>query len=133
MLLLFALMFSGFGQMPIFKRYYLADIPGLAWAADFYITLVIHYVAAALFLGLIAYYLVLRAAKKELWPPRNGPAWVRTGLFGLSILSGSVLVLRNLPGLNLPPGFIVVSTLTHIGSAFLFVILAATYFRLARK
>jgi len=25
------LVLSGFGQMPIFKRYYIADIPGLGW------------------------------------------------------------------------------------------------------
>ena len=29
LLSLFALVFTGFGQLPIFKRYYLADIPGL--------------------------------------------------------------------------------------------------------
>ena len=34
---------SGFGQMPIFKRYYIADIPGLGWLAKFYITHYIHY------------------------------------------------------------------------------------------
>ena len=27
----FFLALSGFGQMPIFKRYYIADIPGLGW------------------------------------------------------------------------------------------------------
>ena len=40
-LVMFFLVLSGFGQMPIYKRYYLADIPGLKWASDFYIT---HYV-----------------------------------------------------------------------------------------
>jgi len=33
-----AMAISGFGQMPIFKRYYIADIPGLSWTADYYIT-----------------------------------------------------------------------------------------------
>jgi hypothetical protein len=132
-LVVIALMFSGFGQMPIFKRYYLADIPGFAWAADFYITLVIHYVAAALFLGLAAYYLVSQAMLRALWPPRNGPAWVRMVLLGLIILSGSMLVLRNLPGLTLPPALIVASTLTHIASAMFLLILSLTYFRFARK
>ena len=27
----FFLTLTGFGQMPIFKRYYIADIPGLGW------------------------------------------------------------------------------------------------------
>ena len=30
----FFLTLTGFGQMPIFKRYYIADIPGLGWLAD---------------------------------------------------------------------------------------------------
>jgi hypothetical protein len=34
---------SGFGQMPIFKRYYIADIPGFGWLAQFYVTHYIHY------------------------------------------------------------------------------------------
>ena len=29
----FFLTLSGFGQMPIFKRYYIADIPGFGWLA----------------------------------------------------------------------------------------------------
>ena len=34
---------TGFGQMPIFKRYYIADIPGFGWLAQFYVTHYIHY------------------------------------------------------------------------------------------
>ena len=30
--------FTGFGQMPIFKRYHVSDIPGMGWSADFYLT-----------------------------------------------------------------------------------------------
>ena len=29
----FFLTLTGFGNMPIFKRYYIADIPGLGWLA----------------------------------------------------------------------------------------------------
>jgi hypothetical protein len=54
-LTLFFITLSGFGQMPIFKRYYIADIPGLGWLAQFYITHIIHYLAAALLLGIVAY------------------------------------------------------------------------------
>ena len=53
---IFALMaFSGFGQMPIFKRYYIADIPGMGWAADFYLTHYIHYLGAIVLLGFFSY------------------------------------------------------------------------------
>jgi hypothetical protein len=30
-LTLFAMALTGFGQMPIFKRYYISDIPGMGW------------------------------------------------------------------------------------------------------
>jgi hypothetical protein len=55
-ILLFTVMaFTGFGQMPIFKRYYISDIPGMGWSADFYVTHYIHYIGAILLLGLVAY------------------------------------------------------------------------------
>lgn len=126
------LLFSGFGQMPLFKRYYLADLPGMAWSADYYITLVIHYAAAAVFLGLTAYWLVSRAMAGRI-KPQNGPARVRGIIFAALILSGTVLVLRNLSGIFLPPSLIVAATLTHIAGAMTFVLAAATYFRFARQ
>ncbi len=65
LLTVFFLALSGFGQMPIFKRYYIADIPGLAWLAEFFVTHYIHYLAAILFLAFTAYmiidYLVVKA------------------------------------------------------------------------
>ena len=57
MFTVFFLVLSGFGQMPIFKRYYIADIPGLGWLAKFYITHYIHYLGAILLLGVCAYYI----------------------------------------------------------------------------
>lgn len=40
------LVFSGFGQMPLYKRYMITDVPGLTWTADYFITLKMHYIAA---------------------------------------------------------------------------------------
>jgi len=133
LLVLFTLVFSGFGQMPIFKRYYLADLPGLGWTADYYVTLVIHYLAAALFLGLSAYYLVFHALRRQLWPPQDGPAWVRAFLLLVMITSGSVLAARNLSWVHLPPRLIVAATLTHVATTLVFLLAAATYFRFGRR
>jgi hypothetical protein len=127
-----ALLFSGIGQMPIFKRYYLADLPGLAWTADFMITLVIHYIAAAVFLALVSYYLVTRLMTRSLSPiGRKGG--IRGVLFGLLILSGVVLVFRNLPAPILPPGLIVGATFTHVAAAMLFLLAAVTVLRFGKK
>jgi len=43
----FILIFSGFGQMPLYKRYMLDRLPGLSWVTNFSVTLSIHYWAAA--------------------------------------------------------------------------------------
>ena len=86
-----------FRQMPIFKRYYLADIPGLAWTADFYITLYIHYVAAALFIGLSVYYLITRVFTGVLRSSMDRKYWWRGGIFLWMIFTGAILVTRNLP------------------------------------
>ncbi len=37
-LTLFFSALTGFAQMPIFKRYYVADLPGLGWLAEYYVT-----------------------------------------------------------------------------------------------
>lgn len=53
MLTISVLAISGVAQMPIFKRYYISDIPGLGWLSDFYFTHQLHYVFSAILLGLI--------------------------------------------------------------------------------
>lgn len=112
-------LFGGFGQMPIFKRYYLADIPGLAWTANYYITSDIHYLAAALLLGLLAWRLTLDARTTGAawsWGPRSWWGWT---LLGLLVVSGGAKVLRNL-GVFLPPPLLMVLDFTHLGSAMTF-------------
>ena len=53
----FLMALTGFGQMPIYKRYYMADIPGFGWLANFYTTRYVHYLGAALLLALLSYFL----------------------------------------------------------------------------
>ena len=43
------LLFSGFGQLPVYKRYMLNQVPGMAWASDFILQFKIHMAAAAIF------------------------------------------------------------------------------------
>jgi formate dehydrogenase gamma subunit len=61
----FALVFSGFGQMPIYKRYWIARIPGLQWSGDYQISLTIHYIAAAFFIGAIIFHLLYHGLLKH--------------------------------------------------------------------
>jgi formate dehydrogenase gamma subunit len=52
------LLFSGFGQMPVYKRYMLNQVPGFAWASDFNLQFKIHMVAAAVFTFATVFHLV---------------------------------------------------------------------------
>lgn len=54
----FALIVSGLGQMPMYQRYKIAELPGMAWAADFGVTLWLHYIAAAVLIFAVVYHLV---------------------------------------------------------------------------
>ena len=100
---LFFLVLSGFAQMPIFKRYYIADIPGLGWLAEFFVTHTIHYAAAAVFLGLAAYWiashLLMDRDRLRIMPSGylHG-AW----LFGI-VMTGGMLAVKNLPGTFFAP------------------------------
>ncbi|RKO66282.1 formate dehydrogenase subunit gamma [Desulfofundulus salinus] len=59
------LIFSGFGQMPMYRRYMVYKIPGLGWSADFSVTLYMHYVAAAVLMFAVAYHIVFHVLRKE--------------------------------------------------------------------
>ena len=59
------LLFSGFGQLPLYKRYYVTKIPGLAWSDNYEITLVIHYLAAAIFTAAVCFHLVYHYRRRE--------------------------------------------------------------------
>jgi Fe-S-cluster-containing hydrogenase component 2 len=50
-----AALFTGFGNMPLWKRYYVADVPGLGWSGDFFINVNVHILAGGLLLAIGAY------------------------------------------------------------------------------
>jgi formate dehydrogenase gamma subunit len=50
------LIFSGFGELPMYKRYMVTQIPGLTWAGDFFIQLKIHYLAGIVFISVMVFH-----------------------------------------------------------------------------
>ncbi len=82
------LIFSGFGQMPMYKRYWIAGLPGLGWSADYTVTLAVHYVAAMFFLLAVAWHVVFHLIRKDFdILPRRGDAGeslliIKSMLFG---------------------------------------------------
>ena len=73
---MFFLVLTGFGQMPIFKRYYIADIPGLGWLAQFYVTHYLHYLGGAIILLLTGYWAVSSPSTTGRFQPHSGQLWL---------------------------------------------------------
>jgi len=124
--------FSGFGQMPIFKRYYIADIPGMGWAADFYFTHTIHYLGAIFLLGFFAYLITeyLLSARRRFRLTAAGI--VRILLLAGLVVTGIVRVLKNLPDVTFSPGLTMFVDIAHLGFMMIF-LLAALAFVLTKQ
>ena len=122
LLALFFITLSGFAQMPIFKRYYIADIPGLGWLAQFYVTHIIHYLSAALLLGISAYriseYLLQRRKTLNLTPS----GYWRGGLILALMVTGILLVIRNFEGHLYSDNFVIGLVLTHLALVIIFLL-----------
>lgn len=70
---IFLLIFSGIGQMPMYKRYMLDQLPGLAWSSNYSVTLAIHYLAAAALIFASLYHVITHVLLKEFnLLPRRG-------------------------------------------------------------
>jgi copper ion binding protein len=52
------LIFSGFGELPMYKRYMVTQIPGLGWVGDFFINLKIHYLAGIVFVSIMVFHAI---------------------------------------------------------------------------
>ena len=129
---MFFLALSGFGQMPIYKRYYLADIPGLKWVADFYVTHYLHYLAAIIFLGLISYQVAdyFLAFRKTHFITLSG--YIRGAWIAGIVFTGACLVINNFIGAWFFPGFIIFLDLAHIGFMMLLFV-TAVYCKMSKK
>ena len=117
--------FTGMMQLPVASRYGIAKIPGLTWTGDFYTTLNIHYVLAALLLALGVYWLVLMLrgrlrGRLTFWGK------VRLGVLGVVVASGMGRVAKNLPSITFSPGTTTFVDLVHLGFAVLLGILCLT-------
>lgn len=123
-LALFLSALTGFAQMPIFKRYYIADLPGLGWLAEFYVTYALHYISATILIAIVSYlvadYLLL--GRKSLRLSLYGQ--IRIILLGLILATGILLVFRNLPGYRYSPAFVVALDFSHLGLVVLFLMVS---------
>jgi len=162
------LIFSGFGELPMYKRYMVTQIPGLGWAGDFFINLKIHYLAGIVFVSILVFHAIFhgwlghqgllpqkgdfkaslitilsmfgfgKEPKSDKYLAEQRLAYTYLGGVGLIlVLTGIVKVLKNLPGVYLPPVLITSMTLTHTFATIFFLLgvlahLAALIFKVNR-
>lgn len=109
-LTVFALLFTGLAQMPIFARYYLADVPGFAWTANYSLNHVLHYGLAVVLLAFLGWRLPLVLRKR----------WTIGGVLlvlcwaGLAA-TGLARVMKNQPDAFFPPNFVMLVDWAHLG------------------
>jgi amino acid transporter len=120
---LFFLTVTGFGQIPIYKRYYIADLPGLGWLADFYITHFMHYLFAAVLIAVFAYSLTsyFLIDRKNIHIDPTG--LIRGLILAGVLLSGVFLVVLNFRGVSFPQSIVIFLALTHMGLVVLFLLM----------
>ena len=101
--------------MPIFKRYYIADIPGMAWTADFYLTHAIHYLGAIFLAAFLTYvsldYFLSGRTRYSL----TATAYVRILILAGLVTTGVFRVLKNMPDIVFSPAFTLLIDVTHLG------------------
>jgi len=113
-ILLFTMALTGFGQMPIFKRYYIADIPGMGWLAHYYTTHYFHYIGAIILFGLFAYAVVVYFGLMRKQFQLTWAAYVRIAILALITITGIFRVLKNLPDVVFSPLFTMVIDISHL-------------------
>ncbi len=61
----FVLIFSGLGQLPMYKRFGVVNLPGLSWSGDYPLTLKMHYIAAIILTLAVFYHLAEKVLTKD--------------------------------------------------------------------
>jgi hypothetical protein len=105
---------TGMMQMPLAHRYFITEIPGMAWTGDFFLVHRLHYLFAALLLfvvGLAAVNWLLEWRDRLALTPLGA---VRAAIVGGLVVSGGLRVYRNLPGVTLDPVMVVSIEWVHL-------------------
>ncbi|MBS3809187.1 MAG: FeS-binding protein [Desulfobacterales bacterium] len=131
-LTLFLLALTGFAQMPIFKRYYIADIPGLGWLAEFYTTHFLHYLGATAILAITTYFAAQYLLVTRRYRKLSGSGAARAAILLGIIVSGILLVIRNSAFVPFSPAVVTGILLVHLGLTMVF-LLFALYCRFAGR
>lgn len=108
---------TGMGQMPIFSRYYIADIPGLHWLGDFRATAAVHLVLAAVLLAVLFAMATTYLGAGRDRPRLSRPGLWRVVLYGAVAATGFVRVLQNGASPPIGPAHLRYLDWSHLGLA----------------
>lgn len=122
---------SGFAQMPIFKRYYIADIPGFAWLAQFYVTHLIHYITAVVFIAFVFYILTDFLVQRSSFPRVSLSGKMKIFFIAGLIITGGLMAYKNLPGVFMDQVLISILDLIHLGLCMM--LLGTSLYSIIRK
>lgn len=125
-----AMVFTGFGQMPMYKRYYVSAIPGMEWSADYYVTLTIHYAGAVLLLAFVGYVIAdyLFAGRRVFRITPSG--YTRAAFLAGLAVTGVFRVLKNLPDYDFSAGFTMLVDISHMGFMMGYAVVSLVFWRL---
>ncbi len=110
----FGLGLTGVAQMPIFSRYYIADIPGFGWLGDFVFTHGLHYALAAVFLFLALFFAATFVLDRRPFSALTTSGAVRVALYSALIVTGAVRVVKNLSGVYLGETLVMLVDWSHL-------------------
>lgn len=122
--LLFMAILTGFGQMPIFKRYYIADLPGLGWLNQFYVTHFLHYLSGTFLLALLGYLVFdwILSTKNQRRLSLLGIG--RSITLAAILITGMMLSFKNFSIYLYPQFGIVALDLIHLGLVMIWLVLS---------
>ncbi|MGB5217712.1 MAG: cytochrome b/b6 domain-containing protein [Smithella sp.] len=109
------LLVTGIFELPVGKRYYIINVPGLGWAADFITSLYLHYAAALVFTAAALFHVFYHGLRGEkgLMPQRGD-------------FSESITVIKSLFGFGKEPPmhkYLPEQRLAYVGMAFIILML----------
>lgn len=87
------LVFSGFGFMPLYGRFFVNEIPGLGWATNFAVQLQLHYISSLVFSAAGTFHLLYH------WRRREMQAWPRKG----DVRESAMIIRAMMKGEGEPP------------------------------
>lgn len=124
LLTIFGVLFTGFGNMPLYKRYYIADLPGLGWTGNFYTNLYVHMICGAVLLAISIYFALSYLFTQKQSAKLTKTGIIRAVILALALMSGILMAVKNLPTIHFSFQMGMAFNFLHMGMAMFFLIMA---------